>query len=134
MGDDEDAIALFRVALSIRETQPDPDQSLIASTMYHLGQAYQINGRLELAVECFERGLQIERSGGNDIIVIRKLLNLIGNLKMMLASVDELMEAFVEASRLRRQDEKEDFLDFLFVTGHSFFDLSRLHPTCAPTA
>jgi tetratricopeptide (TPR) repeat protein len=133
-GNEEESIKLFKMALSFRENQPEPDQTLIASTIHHLGQAYQNNGQLERAAECFERGLQIERDGGKDTIVTRELLNLIANIKMMLASVDEMMESFVEASRLQKPGEKADFMDFLLVTGHNFFDLSRLHPKCAPTA
>ena len=134
LGEDEDAIEMLEMALKIRKTNLGPDHPEVASTLHHLGQAYQIRGLLGKAAEAFQESLNIEkRSGSNDKVVIRKLLNLIGNIHLMLAQVPEMMDTFVKASRIE-EEEATDFRSFLIITGHNFFDLSRLHPECAPLA
>ena len=134
LGEDEDAIEMLEMALKIRKGNLGPDHPEVASTLHHLGQAYQIRGLLEKAAEAFQEGLQIEkRSGSNDKVVIHKLLNLIGNIHLMLGQVPEMMDSFVQASRIE-EGEETDFLSSLVVAGHNFYDLSRLHPECAPLA
>ena len=134
LGEDEDAVQMLERALKIRRNNLGPDHPEVASTLHHLGQAYQIRGLLEEAAESFKEGLDIERrTGGKDKVVIRKLLNLIGNIHLMLARVPDMMENFVEASRIEEEQEC-DFRTGLLVTGHNFFDLSLLHPQCAPVA
>jgi len=133
--EEDDAIKLLDRALQIRKNKLGPNHPEVASTLHHLGQAYQIRGTLEEARHCFQQGLKIERSKGDsaDKVVIRKLLNLIGNIHLMRAHVPEMMECFEEASRIE-EEQDVDFRAFLLVTGHNFFDLSRLHPQCAPLA
>lgn len=133
--EEEQAIKLLDRALQIRKKKLGPNHPEVASTLHHLGQAYQIRGTLEEACRCFQQGLEIERKKGDsaDKIVVRKLLNLIGNIHLMRAQVPEMMECFEEASRIE-EEQNIDFRTSLLVTGHNFFDLSRLHPQCAPVA
>lgn len=134
LGEEEDAIDLLDKALRIRKQKLGPHHPEVASTLHHLGQAYQIRGQLEEAADCFQQGLAIEKNNGkNDTVIIRKLLNLIGNIHLMRARIPEMMDAFVEASRIE-EEEHSDFRTALLVTGHNFFDLSRLHPQSAPAA
>jgi len=134
LSEEEDAIHLLEKTLKIRQEKLGKNHAEVASTLHHLGQAYQIRGTLDEAVTCFKEGLQIERrTGSKDKVVIRKLLNLIGNIHLMRAQVPEMMESFVEASRIE-EAQQGDFRTALLVTGHNFFDLSRISPQCAPIA
>ncbi|CAB9507431.1 Kinesin light chain [Seminavis robusta] len=140
-GEDQTAMKLYSESLRVERRALGEKHPEISLTLQHLGQMHQERGELEKAVEYFQEALEIERmvmaQHGADaqkerdatMASICKLLNLIGNIHLMLGCVDQMMACFEEACQCGQHNGEG-----LIIAGHNFYGLSRLHPPCAPLA
>jgi tetratricopeptide (TPR) repeat protein len=130
-GEDDEAVELYKESLRVERKALGQDHPEVAFTLRHLGQVHQERGEFAQAISYFREALAIERQSKDkkDPASISKLLNLIGDIYLMRGEVDQMMKYFVEACHVSGKDAQ-----CLVIAGHSFYDLSKLHPPCAPTA
>jgi tetratricopeptide (TPR) repeat protein len=132
-GQDKESIQMFAESIRLeRKTLGDKNLG-VAVSLQHLAQLHQDRGELELAREYFVDALKITRSVdeasmANKQQTICTLLNLMGNIHLMRAEVPEMMECFVEASRVVND------CCSLVIAGYTFYGISKMHPPCAPEA
>jgi hypothetical protein len=82
-------------------------------------------------LEYFREALAIERKKNGDVhVAVAKMLNLIGNIHLERAEVNDFMNCYTEASRIyKRQGQPQETL--LVTAGYKFYALSKNHPECA---
>jgi tetratricopeptide (TPR) repeat protein len=133
-GKDDTAIKLYKEALRIEREAHGKEHHGVVLTLQHLGMVFQGRGELNEALNYFTQALDIEeaRQDINNVPLVAKLMNLIGNIHLQKANVAKMMECYTEASRLYFACAAES--DVLIISGYNFYGLSRLHPPCAPVA
>jgi hypothetical protein len=82
----------------------------------------------------FKEALDIERRRGEtERRSLVRVLNLLGNLYLQLGKASEMMECYVEASRIY-EGYRESSGETLLIAGYNFYGLSKTNPPCAPIA
>ena len=134
-GEDDVAIQMYDETLRIERIALGEDHQDVALTLQHLGQVHQQIGRLEESLKYFQKAVSIERRKQNlsgNIISLAKNLNLLGNLYLQLGMISEMMECYVEASRIYESNGESEAT--LVIGGYNLYGLSKTNPPCAPLA
>ena len=125
-----------------------PDLSLIYQ---NLGGLYNEIGDIESSLQCFQAALKIEctsvvaisqgvvtthhSSTRQHWTAASRLLNVIGNIHLMMSNIPATMHYFVEAARTAALGLTQDYQHApIVVTGHLFCYLTRSYPPCASAA
>ena len=123
-------------------------------SLQKLGSIYEKQAELEKAKCSYLQALRIELSlqCQQNIPVIARLLNVVGNIYLQAAEIKPMMECYTTAARLLQQynltsdsDCNNDMESVrtgrnhtndcaLIITGYKFYYLSRMHPPTAATA
>lgn len=130
-GDDEAAMKFYKESLRVERIVLGQNHPEIAQTLRHLGQVHQEQGKLTEALKLFTEAVSILQHAEEtkDTVAISQLLNLIGDIHLMHGEIDKMMICFAEACNLLGQDGIS-----LTIAGRSYYDITRLHPPCAPLA
>ena len=65
---------------------------------------------------------------------VAKMLNLIENIHLQRAEVNEFMKCYTEASRIYKRQQGQPQETLLVIAGYKFYALSKNHPECAAIA
>lgn len=133
-GEDKEAIQMFSESIRLERKTLGDKHLGVAVSLQHLAQLHQDRGELELAHEYFAEALKITRDADESVMANKQrtictLLNLMGNIHLMKAEIPQMMECFVEASRVCEQD-----FNSLVIAGYTFYGISKMHPPCATQA
>jgi tetratricopeptide (TPR) repeat protein len=143
MGEEDLAVQYYKEALRIERKSLGERHDDVILTLQHLGLVYQQTGQLDEALQYFSEALEVERlrKRKKNVVAIAKLLNLIGNIHLQQANIEEMMTCFTEASRVYRQyhsaqppQAPPQQIESLVIAGYNFYGLSKLYPTCAQAA
>ena len=110
--------------------------SSIVRSLQKLGVIYQENGDFEEALKYFSQALELELQKGADARdngSLGKLFNILGNIHLQCANVDQMMKCYIQASRIYRRINDRHRVSFT-ISGYGFYYLSRMYPPCAATA
>ena len=132
-GEDDLAIEYYKETLRVERESLGPDHPDTVLTLQHIGNVFHNHGDLESALPFFEEALEIERR--RPVVstnAIGKILNMIGNIRLQEGNIKEMMECYIEASRL--YDSNPDQADTLVIAGYNFYGLSKISPPAAPVA
>ena len=129
-GESEDvALMCYKETLRIERQSLGDDHPDVVLTLLHMGQKQQ-RVSLDEALEYFTEALAIERRRRQqNNVSIAKILNLIGNIHLQEARVDEMMDCYVEASRIFEASNEPGAT--LMIAGYNFYGMSKAHPSCA---
>lgn len=129
-GDEDTTIRLFKEALQVEQKNDSSPKELI-KLQELLGLIYQRRGELQESLVSLNQALQVAKENAMPLVAGR-MLNMIGNIHLRQASVDDMMRCFVEASRIFRNIPNHDGV--LAISGYGYYSLSKRHPECAPLA
>lgn len=132
LGNDVVVTNLYKETLKVECHTMGKNSRDVVQTLQHLGLIYQQRGELNESLFYFGQTLDIEQSRTKDAksdIAIAKILNLIGNIHLQRGHVQEMMECFVEATRIYTKHKTS-----LEISGYNFYGISKLHPECAEVA
>jgi tetratricopeptide (TPR) repeat protein len=137
-GEDEIAIQMYKEALRVEKMALGEDHPDVILTLQHLGQVHQQLGHFEKALGYYQEALTSERRrlsvSNADASTLGRILNLLGNIHLQLAHTQEMMDCYVEASRIYDSNNKEVKGGTLVIAGYNFYGLSKSNPLCAPVA
>ncbi|CAJ1947075.1 unnamed protein product [Cylindrotheca closterium] len=139
-GEEETAVKMYKETLRVEEMHLGADHPDVGLTLRHLGQVHQQLGKLEEAAKYFQQVVAIERKrevAPNTRSSLSKALNLLGNVYLQLNQVPEMMECYVEASRLNeapRETSDDTTSDRLVIAGYNLYCLQKTNPPAAPIA
>ncbi|CAJ1947205.1 unnamed protein product [Cylindrotheca closterium] len=136
---EETAVKMYKETLRVEEMHLGTDHPDVSLTIRHLGQVHQQLGKLEEAAKYFQQVVAIERK--REVVPntrsLSKALNLLGNVYLQLNQVPEMMECYMEASRLNeapRENGDETSSDRLVIAGYNLYCLQKTNPPAAATA
>jgi predicted negative regulator of RcsB-dependent stress response len=90
-------------------------------------------GELPEALNYFNEALSILKNATQpDHAAIGQVLTLMGNVYLQRGDATHLVAAFSEAMRSLRAADK--CAEQLSISGFNFYQLSKMHPECAPQA
>ena len=146
-GEDKEAIQKFTESIRLERKILGDNNLAVAVSLQHLAQLHQDRGELEMAHEYFAEALAITKEADEATMTNKQrtvctLLNLMGNIHLMKAEVPQMMECFVEASRVQIDDSSDttngnsgaDQFGNLVIAGYTFYGISKMHPPCSPVA
>ena len=132
-GEDDLAIKYYKETLRVERESLGPDHPDTVLTLQHIGNVFHNHGDLESALPFFEEALDVERRRQEvSTNAIGKILNMIGNIRLQEGNIKEMMDCYIEASRL--YDSNPDQAETLVIAGYNFYGLSKISPPCAPVA
>jgi tetratricopeptide (TPR) repeat protein len=133
-GEDQIAIRMYKETLRVERASLGHNHPDVVLTLQHIAQVHQQLGDLQTAMEYFLQALDIERKreGENKLVSVAKVLNLAGNIHLQQGNISEMMDCYVEASRIYAARQQPG--DALVIAGYNFYGLSKMHPLCAPVA
>ncbi|KAL3934413.1 MAG: hypothetical protein SGBAC_009866 [Bacillariaceae sp.] len=133
-GEEETAIKMYKETLRVEELHLGVNHPDVALTLRHLGQVYQQLGKFEEAAKYFRQVIAMERKRAFlNKSFLSKVLNLLGNLYLQMNQVPEMMECYVEASRLN-ETLGADQSERLIIAGYNLYCLHKTNPPAAPIA
>ncbi|KAL3922903.1 MAG: hypothetical protein SGILL_001953 [Bacillariaceae sp.] len=136
-GEDQVAIEMYKETLRVERIALGEDHPDVVLTLQHLGQVHQQLGKLEGSLFYFKQALAIEQNRAEQrTSAMGRVLNLLGNVYLQLGKVEEMMECYVEASRLYESNQATGTVtgETLVIAGYNFYGLSKTNPPCAPVA
>jgi len=129
MGNDDMAVQYYQETLRIEQHLLGDNHVDVALALQHLGLVHRQRGYLDHALDCFQKALCIElRQSQLSLPNIAKLYNVMGNIHLQRAEVEEMMHAYAQSVRFGHTER-----DFI-ISGYNFYGLSKLHPPCAGAA
>jgi tetratricopeptide (TPR) repeat protein len=132
-GDEDLALEYYKESLRVELCGTRENQQGIILTLQHVAIVHQRRGELELALEYFHQALRYQReSNGQGDSSLGRLLTATGNLYHQTGAVGPMMEAYTEAARLALA--LGGSADTIGIATSKHYDLSKLHPPCAPIA
>ena len=134
IGEDELAVEMYKETLRVERVALGPNHPDVVLTLQHLGQVLQQLGHSEQALIYFHEALDVERQRqekNQNASSMARILNLLGNVYLQLGFTKQMMDCYVEASRLYKAGGSGDTL---VVAGYNFYGLSKTNPRCAPAA
>ncbi len=131
-GEEEKALLLYRETLRVERQTLGEEHPDVVLTLQHLAQVHQQRGELEDALRYYEEALEVEKKRENASEAIAKILNLIGNIHLQRADIDEMMSCYAEASRIYQSGGRPQ--DSLVIAGYKLYGLAKLHPASAAVA
>ena len=144
-GEDDLAVQMYKETLRVERHNLGDDHNDIVLTLKRLGQVHLQIGCTEEAVDYFQEALCIERrrtvkeqypSNDNELSIAR-ILNLLGNAYLQLGRTSDMMNCFVEGSRIYESNNQAcntGNRETLVIGGYSFYGLNKTNPPCAPVA
>lgn len=147
-GDDSAASRLYRRSMELKKAVFG-DHPEIAVDYQYLGQLFLDHGDPQTAVEYYSEAYKVVQvlstreqhqegalQGGQAAVsAVQKLLVIIGNIHLLEANVEGLMENFKKAARLIEANAPgADFMENVRVFGCQLYSISRMHPPCAAEA
>ena len=139
-GEDDLAIQFYKETLRVERESLGYDHPDVILTLQHIGQVLQKLGRLGEAVKFFSEALELERQAAHGKkeagSEIGKILNFIGNVHLQQGNTKEMMDCYIEASRIYEANRygAQGLEETLVISGFNFYGLSKMHPPCAPVA
>ena len=137
----DEGLRIYSISLQIEVKGLGSYHPDVCRTLQCLGQIYQQLGRFEQSLEYYEIALKVARNllakyqYTTNVQSVCRILNSLGNIELMLGKAPEMMDYLVEATRTAaRLHETENEYTSIEVIGHFFYGISRLNPTCAPSA
>lgn len=144
-GEDREASLLYRHSMELKRAVFG-DHPEIAIDYQYLGQLFLDHGNSKAAVEYYMEAYKVvkllaardELQGGRAfddgpaVSAAQKLLVIIGNIHLLEANIQEMMETFETAARMGTAGE--DFVDNVRVFGCQMYSINRMHPPCAAEA
>lgn len=133
-GEDIDAIRCYKESLRIEQLFIEDGKIEGALlTIQNLGYIFQQNGEIDQACFYFRNALELLRqTNGKNSQSVGRLYNLLGNIHLQKAEVNEMMECYTQCARIHQEENSKSAS--MVISGYTFYSLSKLHPQCANLA
>jgi tetratricopeptide (TPR) repeat protein len=136
-GDEENAITMYKECLRIERLMLSSGLKCdLVDTLQRLGRLHQSRGELDEGLQYFQEALSSLRTRGEGAALsVAKFLNLVGNVHLQRADISQMMQCYIEASRIYQESNcGAPPNEMLVVAGYYLYGLSKLHPLSAATA
>lgn len=136
MGQDDEALSFYRHTLEIDDSSSSTDRhSSAIVTLLQIGKVLSNRGELTEALKHLYAALKVHEMTDEHLqehATISKILHCIGDVYLLQGNISQMMDFFSGATRhLLMAGENRD--DEIFIDVF-WYDLSKLHPGCAPAA
>lgn len=131
-GEEEKALLLYRETLRVERKTLGASHADVVLTLQHLAQVHQQRGELDDALRYYGEALKVETDRDSSSEAVAKILNLMGNIHLQRADVDQMMSCFTDATRIYQTCGRAQ--DALAIAGYKLYGLTKLHPAGAAMA
>jgi tetratricopeptide (TPR) repeat protein len=136
-GDEDNAIAMYKECFRIERLMLSSGLKCdLVDTLQRLGRLHQRRGELDEALQYFQEALSSLRNRGEEATLsVAKFLNLVGNVHLQRADISQMMQCYIEASRIYQESNHgAPPNEMLVIAGYYLYGLSKLHPLSAAVA